>query len=77
MNELNQRWREYRDRVVPKDAPSVQVWETRRAYFAGAAAAVDVANRLVTVSPFQRQRELDALQAEVQQFRLDVAADRA
>lgn len=30
-------WRQYAERILPANAPRVQVWECRRAYYAGAA----------------------------------------
>ncbi len=30
-------WRQYAERILPANAPRVQVWECRRAFYAGAA----------------------------------------
>jgi hypothetical protein len=30
-------WRQYAERLLPPNAPRVQLWECRRAYYAGAA----------------------------------------
>lgn len=30
-------WRQYAEKILPANAPRVQVWECRRAYYAGAA----------------------------------------
>lgn len=32
---VRQAWESYRDAVIPKDAPEVQLIETRRAFYAG------------------------------------------
>ncbi len=75
MNELNQRWRTYKDRVIPRDAPSIQMIECRRAFFAGAAAIAEILTRL-DGAPGTKQT-LDDLNLEIRQFRLEVAGDRA
>jgi hypothetical protein len=31
-------WRNYRNRVIPKSAPEIQILESRRAFYAGASA---------------------------------------
>lgn len=38
MNTLQSQWQSYADNVLPKDAPTVQRIETRRAFYAGAGA---------------------------------------
>ncbi len=75
MNELNTRWRTYKDRVIPRDAPSIQMIECRRAFFAGAAAIAEILTRL-DGAPGTKQT-LDDLNLEIRQFRLEVAGDRA
>ena len=29
-------WREFQSKIIPADAPAVQLWECRRAFYAGA-----------------------------------------
>lgn len=77
MNELYQRWTTYRDRVVPKDAPSVQKTESRRAYYAGCQAVLELIDHLDDSNPLERLRALRSFRAEVEQFRQEVAAGRA
>lgn len=36
LENLHAMWQEYRGRVVPRDAPPVQLQETRRSFYAGA-----------------------------------------
>jgi len=77
MNALEDAWRTYRLQVVPLDASSYQVIESRRAYFAGAGAVVRLLQALnLTASP-ALDRELDALRREVEVFRAEVTAGRA
>jgi hypothetical protein len=77
MNQLEQDWKTYRLSVVPLDASSYQVIESRRAYFAGAGAVVRLLQALhITDSP-ALDRELDLLRRDVEQFRADVTAGRA
>jgi hypothetical protein len=77
MNDLNQIWQRYDERVIPRDAPPAHHIECRRAYFHGAHAVLELIAKLEDVSPLQRAREIEAMRTEVRQFRLDVAADRA
>jgi hypothetical protein len=39
---INEKWEDYRKRVIPKDAPDVQLVESRRAFYAGAAAFLEI-----------------------------------
>ncbi len=75
MNELNQRWRTYKTGVIPRDAPAIQMIESRRAFFAGAAAIAEIMTRL-DGAPGTKQ-VLEDLNLEIRQFRLEVAGDRA
>jgi hypothetical protein len=76
--ELFERWRKYRT-ILPADAPPIQAIETRRAYYAGAQAIIDV---LISMegqrsTAQQRVQAIESLRQEVERFRADVAADRA
>lgn len=79
MNEIAERFRTYKVKVIPKDAPPVQYIECRRAYYAGAQALADLWLRLESdlVSPTQRKKELHALVEEITLFQGDVSAGRA
>lgn len=35
MNTIQSSWESYQSQVIPKDAPTVQITETRRAFYAG------------------------------------------
>ena len=77
MNALDEQWKTYRLKVVPLDASSYQVIESRRAYFAGAGAVVRLLQALkISTSP-TLDRELDVLRLEVERFRAEVTAGRA
>lgn len=47
MRRLESEWASYRAAVVPKDAGGIQVEETRRAFYAGAAALYSVVMRML------------------------------
>lgn len=77
-NEIRLRWREYETKAVPADAPFIQLVETRRAYFAGAMALLDVL--LVArerESPRQFVESMDELKRESEDFRAEVEAGRS
>jgi hypothetical protein len=76
MNAVQSEWETYRLKVVPLDASSYQVIESRRAYFAGAGAVVRMLLAL-NISDAQLTRELDTLRRAVDQFRAEVSAGRA
>jgi hypothetical protein len=71
-------WFSYAERVLPSDAPSVQKQETRRAFYAGAAHALDVMLRLGEddVSEDAGVEVLEALRQECRRFVEDVLAGR-
>ena len=77
---IQQRWVEYAERVIPKNAPTVQIVECRRAFFAGAVALHSVMmNGLsqgddITEADETMMIELDA---ELRQFNEDVKEGRA
>ncbi|MES2341684.1 MAG: hypothetical protein V4597_08400 [Pseudomonadota bacterium] len=75
-NDVDQAWDEYRRRVVPLDAPAMQVVETRRAFYAGAAALVKMAAKAGGMTPYQA-RLLAAFQREIERFQAQVESGRA
>lgn len=77
MSELHRRWREYQHRVVPIDAPIIQVVECRRAYFHGVSVVLELLGKLDDANPFERARVLETLRAEGRQFLAEVTADRS
>lgn len=65
-------WRSYRGEVLPRNAPAVQVRETRRAFYAGAAAWFGLMLRAAD-QPGDEPTEVelsrvDALNAELEAF---------
>lgn len=75
-NDIGLAWEEYRLKVVPLDAPVHQVVETRRAFFAGAAALVKMTTRAGGMSP-HTARALGGFQRECERFQAEVASGRA
>ncbi len=75
-NEIEQAWLDYRMKVVPLDAPVHQVVESRRAYFAGAAAVVKLAAAAGGMSPYTA-RALGSFRRECERFQAEVASGRA
>ena len=39
---IDERWEDYRKKVIPSDAGSIQVAETKRAFYAGAAVSLNI-----------------------------------
>ncbi|HKQ00514.1 MAG TPA: hypothetical protein VJ735_09310 [Actinomycetes bacterium] len=80
MKLLAKEWASYRERVVPVNAHAIQVQESRRAFYAGAASLWGL---LMTVlDPGEEPTDLDmakmgAFQAELDDFQRDVEAGRA
>lgn len=77
MNDIEQNWQEYRLKVIPLNASSLQVAETRRAYFAGAGAVVRMLQALNIPGVPALDRELHAMRTDVEDFRAAVSAGRA
>lgn len=64
----------FAEQVVPKDAPPVQRQETRRAFYAGAAALYEV---LSSIPDNLVESGAAAVEKELQDFAKAVSADRA
>jgi hypothetical protein len=77
MNEIEERWKTYRLRVIPLDAPELQAIEGRRAFYAGAQTVLDLMLRSTAQGQVQAVREIKALKADVEDFRALVRADKA
>lgn len=72
-------WRQYAERVLPPDAPRVQMMETRRAYYAGAASLLNLIMRHASPGDeitAEDDRLMDDIQAELDGFLRDVLAGR-
>lgn len=77
---LGREWVDYHMRIVPKDAPPVQVQETRRAFYSGATILLSLI--MTGLSPEEDPteddlRKMDQLKAEMDQFWKDVEEGRA
>lgn len=80
MRLIQQHWESYRARVIPKDAGGVQVEETRRAFYAGA--AIVFGALIHGVSPGEEVqatdlRMMDDLQTELDEFLAEQGAKAA
>jgi hypothetical protein len=80
MTTIKELWDSYAKDVVPKDAPTVQRWETRRAFYAGAQAVF--MSILTMLDPGTEPteadlRKMDALDQELRIFKEEVRAGRA
>lgn len=74
---IAQAWLSYRSRVLPQDAPSIQVIECRRAFYAGAQAFWTEMQALSgpgSDATADEARALDSLQQELRQFARSVEA---
>lgn len=76
MKTFRQQWESYRERVVPANAPVVQVQESRRAFYAGIAAAIECFNATPD-DPAGEDAAAGVLGDELRQFEADVLAGRA
>jgi hypothetical protein len=80
MTTIRELWDSYARDVVPKDAPTVQRWETRRAFYAGAQATfMSIISMLDPgTEPTEADlRKMDALDQELRTFKEEVRAGRA
>ncbi|OGT59005.1 MAG: hypothetical protein A3E01_18570 [Gammaproteobacteria bacterium RIFCSPHIGHO2_12_FULL_63_22] len=73
-------WNSYLARVIPADAPIVQVTESRRAFYAGAQALLGTL--MARLDPDKEPTEadlvmMDSIKAELDQFARDVQAGKA
>jgi hypothetical protein len=77
---VRRQWEGYRERVVPADAPPVQVQESQRAFYAGAWALFQTLILGVSDGPNvepQDEAFMEALETELRTFAADVEAGRA
>lgn len=77
MNDIEQKWKDYRFAVVPLDAPEVQTIESKRAYYAGAAAVIKMALHFTGQTQAEAQRNMQKLRQECERFQAEVVAGRA
>lgn len=78
MNTVQSAWEDYRAKVIPPTAPPVQITETRRAFYAGFAAAFgmmdDISNSL---SEDAACAVFDSLETEMVEFAASVVKGEA
>lgn len=67
-------WRDFESRIVPADAPDVQRREMRRAFYAGASAALGAMVNIGVGSPLNRQERIENVLAELDDFGRQVRA---
>ncbi len=79
MNTIVEQWADYEAKVVPRDAPSVQRKEMRRAFYAGAHAALMMLHKLAgePISEDAGAAVLEGLHLEARAFALAVEQGRA
>jgi hypothetical protein len=73
-------WNNYRAKVIPKDAPAVQLLECRRAFYAGAETLLSAILRSMAPGPDVTQADEDYIAAvhnELLAFAQDVKEGRA
>jgi hypothetical protein len=72
-------WVSYMDDVIPKDAPAVQIQESKRAFFGGAALVLQFALALGDddVSEDEGVELLESLRRECEAFKNDVLEGRS
>ena len=75
-NDIEEAWKDYRLKVVPLDAPVLQVVECRRAFYAGVSAVVKMAAAAGGMSP-HTARTLGGFQRECERFQAQVQSGRA
>jgi hypothetical protein len=66
MAKIRQAWQSYCRDVIPKTAGTVQITETRRAFYAGAWEVICV---LQALTPSERHEMIDLLRIEASRFK--------
>lgn len=57
---FNKEWQEFRDQVVPKTASSVQLNETKKAFYSGALAIIALTSRMFSNDQEVTEQDLDS-----------------
>ncbi len=70
MNKIEAQWQSYMKDVVPKEAGATQIRETRRAFFAGAEAMMNICQAVGTehVSEAEGAQIMEGAYQELQRF---------
>jgi predicted secreted protein len=69
MKTIEQRWREFSERVIPRDAPQVQHQEMRRAFYAGFTSMLEVDEELARMTDEAAIILLDSFYREAMNYR--------
>jgi hypothetical protein len=77
VNDIEQKWTDYRLRVIPLNAPDFQKIECRRAYYAGAAAVIQMALHFTGQTAQEASRNMQKLRMECERYQAEVTAGRA
>lgn len=77
MRTIQQQWESYAAAVIPKDAPTVQIQECRRAFYAGAMAmnTVYLSTSTPDVSESAGVQIVEGVQQELKAFRDRIGID--
>jgi hypothetical protein len=77
MSTINERWNDYRERVIPKDAGEIQLKETRRAFYAGTISTLEAVLALKEESDEKAIAWLHATEDECLAFAFHIQEGKA
>ena len=72
MKTIDGMWKDYLERVVPKGAGSIQVEETRKAFYTGVAALMGIFNQIGGQSDNDIRQAIQRLNNEIHAFLEDI-----
>jgi hypothetical protein len=77
---IGAKWEDYCKSVIPKNAPQIQITESRRAFYAGAQGVMDAMAKQMSDSPDETPNEIAVVQdvmAELDEFAQLIALGKA
>ncbi len=77
MKIIENHWQSFRERVIPADAPEVQIVESRRAFYAGAIIVFGEVNRVNGMSEDAGCAHMSSLDDEIKQYARDLMDGKA
>ena len=79
MKHIQEAWTSYMDEVIPKDAPTIQIQELKRAFVAGAKAILEIVTQIGEddITEDQGVEILESIHEECRTFVKDVLEGRA
>lgn len=79
MNTIQAAWDSYSTNVIPKDASSIQIRETKRSFYMGASALLEIQFNIgdETISEDAAQHILEGVCDEIETLLIDVQQGRA